>query len=149
MSYENVLANVREEDVVYMDPPYQGVCGERDSRYFSGIAFDGFVAQLAVLNLKNVRYLVSYDGRLGKRSYGKPLPAKLHLTLVEIEAGRSSQATLLGRDEMTVESLYLSPALAEELEAHPTMHHRHRDEQLQLMETSVPYGKAKTSKRVS
>ena len=65
---------------------------------------------------------MSYDGRLGNRSYGKPLPAKLHLTLVEIEAGRSSQATLLGRDEMTVESLYLSPALAEELEVHPTMH---------------------------
>jgi hypothetical protein len=81
--------------------------------------FDDFVAQLGVLNLKNVRYLVSYDGRLGTRSYGKPLPAKLRLTLVEIEAGRSSQATLLGRDEMTVESLYLSPALAEELQVHP------------------------------
>jgi DNA adenine methylase len=49
------------------------------------------------------------------------LPAKLRLTLVEIEAGRSSQATLLGRDEMTVESLYLSSALAEELEVHPTI----------------------------
>ena len=52
LSYENVLANVREDDVVYMDPPYQGVCGERDSRYFAGIAFDDFVAQLAMLNLK-------------------------------------------------------------------------------------------------
>jgi DNA adenine methylase len=149
LSYENVLANVRDDDVVYMDPPYQGVCGERDSRYFSGISFDDFVAQLAVLNLKNVRYLVSYDGRLGNRSYGKRLPAKLHLTLMEIEAGRSSQATLLGRDEMTVESLYLSPALAEELEVHPTMHRRHRDEQMQLMETPPPYGKTKISKRVS
>src|ERR1035437_8242799 len=137
LSFENVLANVREEDVVYMDPPYQGVCGERDSRYFSGISFDDFVAQLAVLNLKNIRYLVSYDGRLGKRSYGKPLPEKLHVTLVEIAAGRSSQAMLLGRDEMTVGSLYLSPALAEELEARPTMHHRHRDEQLQLMESPI------------
>jgi hypothetical protein len=56
---------------------------------------------------------------------------------------------LLGRDEMTVESLYLSPALAEELEARPAMHHRHRAEQMQLMETPVPYGKAKISKRVS
>jgi DNA adenine methylase len=114
-----------------MDPPYQGVCGERDSRYFAGVLFDDFVAQLAALNLKNVRYLVSYDGRLGNRSYGKPLPAKLNLTLVEIEAGRSSQATLLGRDEMTVESLYLSPPLAEELEVVPTMHRRHHDEQMQ------------------
>ena len=140
---------MREADVVYMDPPYQGVCGERDSRYFSGISFDDFVAQLAVLNLKNVRYLLSYDGRLGNRSYGKPLPAKLHLTLVEIEAGRSSQATLLGRDEMTVESLYLSPALAEESKVHPAIHRRHRDEQMQLMDAPVPYGKTKISKRVS
>ena len=114
VSYENVLANVRGDDVVYLDPPYQGVCGERDSRYFAGIGFDDFVDQLAVLNLKNVRYLVSFDGRSGNRSYGKPLPAKLHMTLVNVEAGRSSQATLLGRDDMTVESLYLSPALAEE-----------------------------------
>jgi DNA adenine methylase len=148
LSYENVLANVREDDVVYMDPPYQGVCGERDSRYFAGIAFDDFVAQLAVLNLKNVRYLVSYDGRLGNCSYGKPLPAKLHLTLVEIEAGRSSQATLLGRDEMTVESLYLSRALAEELEIVPTLHRHWQNEQMQLMEKPVPYGKAKIPKRV-
>ena len=101
------------------------------------------MAQLAVLNLRNVRYLVSYDGRLGNRSYGKPLPAKLHLTLVEIEAGRSSQATLLGRDEMTVESLYLSRALAEELEVVPTMHRHRQNEQMQLMEKPVPYGKAK------
>jgi DNA adenine methylase len=148
LSYENVLANVREDDVVYMDPPYQGVCGERDSRYFSGIAFDDFVAQLAVLNLKSVRYLVSYDGRLGDRTYGRRLPAKLHLTLVEIEAGRSTQATLLGRDEMTVESLYLSPVLAEELEVQPTMHRHRQDEQMLLMEKPVPYGKAKILKRL-
>ena len=139
LSYENVLANVREDDVVYMDPPYQGVCGERDSRYFAGIVADDFVAQLSVLNLKNDRYLVSCDGRLGKRSYGKPLPARLDLTLVEIEAGRSSQATLLGRDEMTVESLYLSRPLAEELAAHPAIHRHRKDEQMQLMEAPVPY----------
>ena len=88
-----------------------------------------------------------FRSRLGTRSYGKPLPAKLHLTLVELEAGRSSQSTLLGRSEMTVESLYLSPALAEELEARPTVHRR--DEQMQLMEKPSPYGKTKISKRVS
>jgi DNA adenine methylase len=137
LSYEKVLANVRGEDVVYMDPPYQGVCGERDSRYFTGISFDDFVAQLAALNLKNVRYLVSYDGRSGNRTYGNPLPAKLDLALVEIEAGRSSQATLLGRDEVTVESLYLSRALAEELGVQPAMHRRRHGEQMQLMETPM------------
>jgi DNA adenine methylase len=150
LSYEDVLANTRPDDVIYMDPPYQGVCGERDSRYFAGINFDDFVTELESLNDKSIRYLVSYDGRLGNRIYGKPLPAALNLTLVEIEAGRSSQATLLGRSEITVESLYLSPALADELEARPVMHRRRQDEQMQLMETPPPYGKkTKVSKRIS
>ncbi len=150
LNYEDVLANVRGDDVVYMDPPYQGVGGERDSRYFAGIAFDDFVAELETLNHRRIRYLVSYDGRLGSRTYGKPLPQKLNLTLVELEAGRSSQATLLGRSEITVESLYLSPALADELEAQPAIHRRRNGEQMQLLETPPPYGKkAKVSKRVS
>lgn len=148
LTYEDVLANVQPADVVYMDPPYQGVCGERDSRYFAGIAYDDFVEELETLNHKHIRFLVSYDGRLGNRSYGRPLPAKLNLTLVEIEAGRSSQATLLGRKEMTVESLYLSPALADEMEGGPVIHRRSQDEQMQLMEKPVSYGKTKIPKRV-
>ncbi len=115
--YRNVLSNVRKGDVVYMDPPYQGVCGVPDSRYFSGIEFDGFVTALDALNRKGVRYAISYDGRLGDRSYGVPLPDYLNLTLVEIEAGRSSQATLLGRNEITFESLYLSENLSREIGA--------------------------------
>ncbi len=146
LGYEDVLANVRADDLVYMDPPYQGVCGERDSRYFSGIAFDGFVDQLEKLNRRNVRYLVSYDGRLGKKAYGKPLPAKLNLTLVELEAGRSSQATLLGRDDLTVESLYISPTLAAQLEPRPVVYLRREADQMQLLEKAPRYGKV--SKRV-
>ena len=90
---------------------------------------------------------MSYDGRLGKKSYGRPLPSKLNLALVELEAGRSSQSTLLGRDEMTVESLYLSPGLAAQLEARPTLYHRREADQMQLLESPPPYGK-KVSKRV-
>ena len=113
--YRDILANARATDIIYMDPPYQGVCGERDSRYYSGIASDDFITALDNLNRRKIKYIVSYDGRLGARSYGEPLPAYLNLTLLEIEAGRSSQATLLGRDEQTIESLYLSANLAAEL----------------------------------
>lgn len=115
LDYRDVLKKCGKSDVVYMDPPYQGVCGERDSRYFSGIDFDGFVEALEMLNSQGVRYLISYDGRLGDRSYGKPLPEHLNLTLVEIEVGRSSQATLLGRSDITIESLYISNNLAREV----------------------------------
>ncbi|MDR1012132.1 MAG: DNA adenine methylase [Opitutaceae bacterium] len=117
--YRDILASARPSDVVYMDPPYQGVCGERDSRYYSGITSDDFVAALDQLNTRDIQYVVSYDGHLGARSYGEQLPAYLGLTLLEVEAGRSSQATLLGRDEQTVESLYISRNLASELNIKP------------------------------
>jgi DNA adenine methylase len=147
LDYRDVLANVGVDDVVYMDPPYQGVCGERDSRYYAGVVFDDFVAELAELNRRGIRYVVSYDGRTGAKRFGRPMPKVLELTLVELEAGPSTQATLLGRKAITVESLYLSPPLAEEAGASRRMQQRKEAEQLVLMETRRPYGKA--SKKVS
>jgi DNA adenine methylase len=113
--YRAVLQEANINDIIYMDPPYQGVCGEKDGRYVSGIVFEDFVEALECLNERGIRYIVSYDGRLGEHSYGKPLPKHLDLSHIEIEAGRSSQATLLGRDSVTVESLYLSELLATEI----------------------------------
>jgi DNA adenine methylase len=122
--YRDILANCRPSDIVYMDPPYQGVCGDRDSRYLTGISFDDFVTELDQLNRRGIRFLISYDGRSGGRSYGEPLPDYLDLTLVEIEAGMSSQATLLGREEITFESLYLSKTLSKEAGAFSRVHRR-------------------------
>ena len=139
LEYKDVLSNVNEDDVVYMDPPYQGVCGDRDSRYFAGISYDEYISALAELNERQIRYAVSYDGRTGNKTFGKLLPDSLLLTLIELEAGRSSQATLLGRDAITVESLYLSPRLAIEVEASPYFHRKLETEQLVLMESERHY----------
>lgn len=141
LDFQEVLSSVRKDDVVYMDPPYQGVCGTRDHRYAAGVAFDDFVAALGRLNRKKVRYLVSYDGRLGDKSYGNPLPDDLNLTLVEIEAGRSSQATLSGQDTCTVESLYLSRPLAEEVGAQALFLHRQPAQQIRLLGEVENYGR--------
>ncbi len=113
--FRDVLAAAETDDVIYMDPPYQGTSGERDSRYLAGLSFDDFVVALDGLNERGLRYAISYDGRTGDKSYGQPLPKYLRLTHIELEAGRSSQATLLGREEDTVEALYLSPVLAAEI----------------------------------
>ena len=139
--YFDTLIASNHEDVVYMDPPYQGVCGARDQRYSSGIEFDRFVTGLDELNKKGTRFLVSYDGRLGDKSYGEPLPDYLDLVLVEIEAGRSSQATLLGRDSLTIESLYLSRSLANEIGATASYLARSESEQMSLLEEQAKYGK--------
>ncbi|MGB2841275.1 MAG: DNA adenine methylase [Halobacteriota archaeon] len=114
-NYRDVLELPTQDDLVYMDPPYQGVCGNRDTRYLAGIQFYEFVAELEELNNKRIKFIISYDGRTGKKTHGKKLPDHLELTHIEIEAGRSSQETLLGRNASTVESLYLSPALIDKI----------------------------------
>lgn len=111
--YVDVLADAGAGDLVYLDPPYQGVSGGRDPRYVAGVDLPRLVDQLEELNRRQVRYLLSFDGRTGEKHYGVPLPRALGLRRVELAAGRSSQATLSGRVADTVESLYLSPALLE------------------------------------
>ncbi|MBV9787857.1 MAG: DNA adenine methylase [Chloroflexi bacterium] len=116
LDYRELLPQATPRDLVYLDPPYQGVCGQRDPRYIQGVTFDAFVQILHDLNNREISYIVSYDGRTGGKSFGRPLPECLHLIQLEIDAGRSSQATLLGRASRTVESLYLSPALCRQID---------------------------------
>jgi len=101
LDYREVLEQVQKGDFIYMDPPYQGVCGNRDSRYLSGINFDDFVLALEELNRKGAAFAISYDGKLGNKAFGKVLPERLNLERIEIEVGRSSQSTLLGKEETT------------------------------------------------
>lgn len=139
MDYRDVLAKAKPNDLVYMDPPYQGVCGERDCRYFAGICHGDFVNALEQLNAKEICYIVSYDGRRGGKTFGESLPASLSLTHVELEAGRSSQATLLGLNEVTYESLYFSHALTEKLSHKSTDYRLPKVQQLTLFEPISHY----------
>ena len=109
--YRDILKMARPGDLVYMDPPYQGVSNARDNRYFSGVPFEEFSDALQILNRNGVDYLVSYDGECGGKGYGEELPESLHCKKVLLNAGRSSQATLLGKKQITFEALYISPSL--------------------------------------
>ncbi len=109
--FRRVLTSATSVDLVYMDPPYQGTSEGRDRRYIKGVQRSEMIAVLADLNKRSIEYILSYDGRCGGKEYGEPLPAHLNLHRVLLEVGRSSQATLNGRDDVTVESIYLSPGL--------------------------------------
>ena len=113
--FHDVLTQVTPADLVYMDPPYQGVYSSHDHRYLGSIDYKSFVASLEELNANGVSFIISYDGGTGTKKFGKALPDPLNLVHKEIKAGKSSQATLLGHNEDTYESLYLSPALIKRL----------------------------------
>lgn len=114
--YRELATQFTPSDLVYMDPPYRGTSFTRDHRYIAGLDHDSFVAFLDSLNRRQISFLVSYDGFSGGKTYGEPLPKELSLKHLHIRAGRSSQATLLGYQAETVESLYISPALLQRLD---------------------------------
>ncbi len=111
LDYREIFDMARPGDLVYMDPPYQGVSNTRDNRYFAGVPFGEFVSALELLHRRNIDFLVSYDGKCGGKEYGTALPAELECRKVLLNAGTSSQATLLGRKATTHEALYISKNL--------------------------------------
>lgn len=119
--FRSALSEVTDVDIVYMDPPYQGVSNGRDRRYVAGLPLEEFADTLKNLNERRVSYVLSYDGYTGVRRHGVDMPEQLNLVRLEIDAGRSSSATLHGRHERTYESLYLSPALVGRLDDQPTV----------------------------
>ena len=102
-----LFSNAQEGDFFYLDPPYQGTSEGRDQRYIAGVSRDQMIDALTILNEKRIPFILSYDGFCGERNYGKPLPEAIARRVL-LDVGRSSQATLNGRDDVTIESLYVS-----------------------------------------
>ena len=106
----STMANAGKNDFGYLDPPYLGTSTGPDKRYAHQMQQEPLISGLRDLNARGVRFALSYDGMLGGKEYGPPLPCDIGTRLL-LHAGVSSQSTLNGKSEQTVESLYLSPGL--------------------------------------
>lgn len=104
-------ASASTGDLVYLDPPYQGTTYGPDKRYASGLERERLIDALHDFDARNVSYVLSYDGQMGEKTYGEPLPDTINADHLVIHAGRSSQATINGRSDETIESLYVSKVL--------------------------------------
>jgi DNA adenine methylase len=103
-----------DRSLVYFDPPYEGV-GGKDKRYYEQLADgDSLINGLDWLNREKVPYLLSFDGT-ARSTRARKLRRMLSLQEIQINAGRSAQATLLGRKVITKESIYISPILRDRL----------------------------------
>lgn len=110
--FADILTGANAEDLVYLDPPWEGTSTGVDKRYHAWLSRERLVEVLSDLNERGIPWLLSYDGRHGEKAYGPPLPDGLGAVRLELNAGRSSQATLNGETAITVESLYVSEELA-------------------------------------
>ena len=109
--FMKTLEDATPEDIVYLDPPYEGTSTGSDQRYYQSLEHTRLIESLADLNERHIPFLLSYDGRCGNKTYGEVLPESLNVTRLELHAGRSSQSTLNGGSDVTVESLYVSNSL--------------------------------------
>jgi DNA adenine methylase len=112
VDYRQIFEIAEPGDLVYMDPPYQGVSQAKDNRYFSGVSFNDFSDAIVTLNRKGIDYIISYDGECGGKEYGNRLPQSLKCSQFLLNAGLSTQATLLGKRDITYEALYVSENIA-------------------------------------
>jgi len=117
--YRKMFDIAEHGDLVYMDPPYQGVSNTRDARYVAGVGFEEFSDSVETLNKKGVDFIISYDGACGGREYGRELPKSLGCAKYLLDAGLSAQAVLLGKRDTTYEALYVSKNLAGQIRRFP------------------------------
>ncbi len=85
---EDCAREAGPDDLVYMDPPWQGTTEGVDKRYYQGFERARLEELLADLNKRRVPWILSYDGRSGERAYGKPLPSALWGARLDLHAGR-------------------------------------------------------------
>ena len=109
----DTTADATPSDFIYMDPPYVGTSIGRDKRYHAQLTQSQVITGLELLLERGLRFALSYDGMTGEKTYSDPLPERLGLTHLHLHAGVSTQATLAGKSEDTIESLYLTPGLGE------------------------------------
>jgi DNA adenine methylase len=109
--FQDCISSAQKYDLIYLDPPYQGTTYGADKRYAFGLETDTLISALHRLDEKRTQYILSYDGQTGEKHYGSPLPSSVQSNRLMLNAGRSSQATMNGRNEDTIESLYVSKSL--------------------------------------
>lgn len=103
--YVVTTQTAKKGDIVYLDPPYFHTKG----RYYGTIDFDSFLRFLEDLNKREVKYILSFDGKRGDDDFTVSLPSELYKRHEFIPSGNSSFKKVMDKENLQVyESLYLN-----------------------------------------
>jgi DNA adenine methylase len=102
LDYTEVLANVKKNDLVFLDPPYGGT----KDRY-TKIDFDleRFYNELDRLNTIGAKWILTFDGNAGSRKYDYELPKEIYTHKVFIKTGNSPFTKMM---KTTIDAVYES-----------------------------------------
>lgn len=103
--YHEATENAKRGDFVYLDPPYFNTRG----RYFGTINFEAFLHYLADLNLRGIKFALSYDGLRADKNYMIEIPKSIYKRHLLIPFGNSTFRKVQDKKiEKVYESLYLN-----------------------------------------
>ncbi len=104
--YRETLSTVVEGDLVFLDPPYAGTRGRYSQEKFD---VTGFYSELERLNGVGARWVVTFDGYAGERTYEEALPKSLFEIRLALPTGNSPFTKLMRTGvDAVVESVYLN-----------------------------------------
>ena len=113
LDYAEILANVKKDNFVFLDPPYGGT----KDRY-TKIDFDlkNFYGELDRLNSVGAKWILTFDGNAGSREYDYELPKEIYKHKVFIKTGNSPFTKMMKTTiDAVYESVYLNFQPANEL----------------------------------
>lgn len=104
--YLETLSVVDTDDFVFLDPPYGGTKGRYIPKEFS---LQLFWNELDRLNSLDVKWILTFDGKAGKRTYTVDIPKTLFKVHLDLPTGNSPFTKLMKTGvDAVVESVYLN-----------------------------------------
>ena len=106
VDYRECLADVKEGDFVFLDPPYGGTKSRYTQTPFS---LNEFYQTLDLLNSKGVNWMLTFDGSSGDRNYSYAPPEELYKSTFKVKTGKSAFRKVIDKvQENILESVYLN-----------------------------------------
>ena len=104
--YRETLSSVSKGDLVFLDPPYAGTRGRYTQKKF---VVPDFYSELERLNEIGAKWIVTFDGYAGERTYSEAIPKSLFETRLALPTGNSPFTKLMRTGvDAVVESVYLN-----------------------------------------
>lgn len=104
--YRQTLEDAQMDDFAFLDPPYNGTKGRYIPTDFN---FEEFYLELARLNRIGVKWILTFDGLAGERTYESSIPSHLYSIKLGLPTGNSPFTKLMKTSlDSVIESVYLN-----------------------------------------